>query len=710
MASLLNKVLNAMEQVVLEIVDTHLGSAKLVEGDTEWAKELFPNSYNQQLFTIDDEIPFLHDFLIDARVVWHGSDNGRVRSGFWTEITISKQELHLEAIAIKHGNYNLLVIANQREEFTCQQHTKQLARELLLSNERLYSQNEYLHTRLLSIFQQPHQAANILTTLTKVIEKAEFAVLIADGNLNAIIENSATLTLFEQDQPNTSTNSAPLEIIIQLLKNQIPEYERIVLTKSYWQGELCWMSPPSTLKWLKISLHPVKNHLNEVENWIIFANDISTVKYLTQRNEQLAFKDMLTELPNRFSFWQTLEKQITSSQPFYLLYIDINDFRRHNEFYGHDEGDKLLIEFGKRIQNVIKESDYIARVGGDEFAIILTNMKMQSSCEIALQRILEQIKKPFHSSKLESFNVSVSIGAASFPNDAQSAQELMKFVDLSAYNGKNKKKNSLQFYSTSMQEASHHLFKIERELRDAIKNNEFELFLQPIVDLKNNNIYKAEALIRWNHPTRGMVSPDNFIPIAEQTGLINAIGEWVIKETCLIAGKLKKLGYKIKLSMNLSPSQVTDAKLFSCFQKSVTQYDIDPSLLEIEVTEGVLVDDYSVAEKLLSKVRTLGSSVSVDDFGTGYSSLAYLKKLPLDFLKIDRSFIKDIVVDDNDKAIVRAVIAMAHSLNLRVIAEGVEVKEQLNFLVDNYCNSAQGYLFSRPIKYDDFVELLDSQL
>ena len=236
-----------------------------------------------------------------------------------------------------------------------------------------------------------------------------------------------------------------------------------------------------------------------------------------------------------------------------------------------------------------------------------------------------------------------------------------------------------------------------------------ELYLQPIINLQNNSIYKAEALIRWNHPQKGLVSPDNFIPIAEKTELIKAIGEWVIDQTCKIAEQINKLGYQIKISMNLSSSQVTDKNLFACLHRCVNNYDVDPKLLELEVTEGVLVDDYSVAEELLSKIRKLGLSVSVDDFGTGYSSLAYLKKLPLDFLKIDRSFIKDIVVDDNDKAIVRAVIAMAHSLNLNVIAEGVEDKEQLEFLVKNECNSAQGYYFSKPINYENFIGLLKNQ-
>ncbi|WP_281557326.1 phosphodiesterase [Thalassomonas sp. RHCl1] len=709
MTSQLNHVLNAMDQLVLEVIDSKSGTVKLLGGDNDWVKALFPQLCPQQSFTISDNTPFLLDFLHDARQVWLGQNDARIRSGLWTEVTENKTELHLEAIAIKKQQKNFLVITNQLEEFQLQQHTKQLARELLLSNDRLCIQNEYLHSRLLSIFKQPPQQSALPTTLTKIIENAEFCVIITDNELTPLVENSAARRLFKEDKPFQIQPDKPIDIILKLMKNQLPEYDRILSTKAHWNGELCWMSPPATLKWLKISLYPVKTKLNEVENWIVFANDISTIKYLVQRNEQLALQDMLTELPNRFSFWQTLEKHITSGKNFYLLYIDINNFRRHNEFYGHDEGDKLLVECGKRIKSMIKGSDFIARIGGDEFAIILTDIDHRKACEIAIQRIIDNTKKPFATSKGETFTVSISIGAANFPNDAQTAEDLMKFIDLSAYNGKKNNKNTIQFYSQSMRDTSHQLIQLEHELRLAIQNNELELYLQPIVDLAKSTITKAEALIRWNHPTKGLIGPDKFIPVAEKSDLIIAMGEWVIQRTCQMVKKLTKLGYRIKISMNLSSAQVTDNSLFSYLHSCVEKYKVDPCLLEVEVTEGVLVDDYSVANKLLSKVRTIGMSVSVDDFGTGYSSLSYLKQLPLDFLKIDRSFINDIVTDDNDKAIVRAVIALAHNLNLCVIAEGVETKEQLHFLTDNSCNSVQGYLFSRPVQFKNFVELLKNQ-
>lgn len=709
MTSLLYNVLNAMEQVVLEVVDSNVGTVKLVEGDSQWIYDLFPDSKNGQIFSINDDTPFLQDFLIDARLIWNSSNNGRVNSGFWTEVINGHKELHLEAIAIRQELHNILIISNQTEEFIYRQRTMQSARELLLQNDRLIEQNEYLHSRLLSILKRPNEQNNILSSLTKAIENAGFAVLITESDLTTIIANTAALNLFVQGNSASKKQSAPMDVIVQLLKNQLPEFDRIILTKSSWDGELCWMSPPSTLKWLKVALHPVLDELNEVKNWIIFANDISSVKYLIQRNEQLALQDMLTDLPNRIAFMQTLDMHIASKTPFYLLYVDINDFRRHNEFYGRDEGDKLLVEVSGRIKRTIKEADFIARVGGDEFAIILTNIDSQVCCQSVVDRIFDCASKSFTTGKSERFNISLSIGAASFPHDATNVEELMKFVDLSAFSGKQTKINSLQFYSQSMKDASHLLIEIEHELREAIKNKEFELHLQPIIDLERNKIVKAEALIRWNHPTKGLISPDKFISVAEKSGLIIIIGKWVINTACQMAERIKEMGYRIKVSMNLSPAQVCDESLFSYLHASVKRYKIDPALLELEITEGVLVDDYSITEKLLNKVRAIGMSVSIDDFGTGYSSLSYLKKLPLDFLKIDRSFVRDVANDDNDKAIVRAVIAMAHNLNLGVIAEGVETQEQLKFLSNNSCNSVQGYLFSKPVKFDSFIKLLGEQ-
>ncbi|XQW84286.1 putative bifunctional diguanylate cyclase/phosphodiesterase [Thalassotalea piscium] len=706
MTILLNNILSALAQVVFEVIDNKTDTFKLVAGQADWAQELFPELEKSSTVVINEDTAFLHDFLYDAKRIWNADKNGSLHSGFWTEVTKNRQEYHLEAIAIKQENYRLLLLINQSDEFKFRQNTLQSAREILLSNDHLVEQNQYLHNRILSILKKPSEQRHILIALTKAIENAGFGVVITNNKLHTIIENSATRSLFNQHNLPPNEIRKPVDIILSLMQNQLPEFERIMTTKSSWDGELCWILPPATLKWLKIAIYPVTNELNEIKNWIFFVNDISNVKYLAQHDEALGLQDILTKLPNRFGFWQTLEHKTTEKTPFYILYVDINEFRVHNECFGHDEGDKLLIDLSERIKSNLKESDYLARVGGDEFAVILANTDTQDACEQIIERIIDSVSIPFNTSKSESFNITISIGAANYPNDAESVEELMKFVDLSVYSGKHSKKNTIQFYSQAIKDASMQLIQIEQDLRNALKNNEFELYLQPIIDLESNKILKAEALIRWNHPTKGLVFPDQFISIAEKSELINTIGHWVINAVCFMIQQLCANNFKIKISMNLSPTQVLEEGLFTYLHRCVKKYEIDPSLFELEVTEGVLVNDYRVAEKLLSKVRAIGMSVSVDDFGTGYSSLSYLKKLPLDFVKIDQSFVKDIVVDDNDKAIVRAVIAMAHNLNLGVIAEGVETNDQLNFLKENSCNSVQGYLFSRPVQYDKFIKLL----
>ena len=706
MDSILSGVINSLQQVVLEVVDSSKGEVLHVAGDSKWGVDLFPQINNQAPFIIDEHTPFLQDFIIDAQQVWQEGGNNSIKSGFWTEVTASKCELHLEATAIKHNTHNILLITSLAEEFKARQDTLQSARELLISNDLLIEQNEYLHTRLLMIFKKPDQQKDMLLSLTKAIENAGFSVIITDDQFNTVIENSVTCTLFDQRHHTSEADGKSIEIILNLMKSQLPEFDRIISTKSEWEGELCWISPASTLKWLKIALYPVKTELNEIDHWIIFINDISNIKYLVQKNEQLALQDMLTKLPNRFSFWQTLEQKVIENNPFYLLYLDINKFRSHNEYYGHDGGDKLLIDLSERISSILKENDDIARVGGDEFAIILSNLNNQKECKAIIDRILKCTNKPFRSNQNETFNISLSIGAANYPNDASNVEELMKFVDLSAYTGKMRNKNSIQFYSQSIRDASLHIIELEKELRRAIKNNEFELYLQPIVNTEENSIKKAEVLIRWNHPVKGLIPPMEFIPEAEKSDLIIAIGHWVIKSACALAKQLFDNGYRIKISINLSPPQVLEENLFSFIHNCIKEYKVAPELLELEVTEGVLVNDYAIAEKLLSKIRAIGMTVSIDDFGTGYSSLSYLKKLPLDSVKIDKSFVNDIVIDENDKAIVKAIIAMAHNLHLGVTAEGVETDEQLNFLTKNDCNAVQGYLYSRPIEFDDFLMLL----
>jgi len=697
-----------LDIAIFEVVDQIDLTFIKLSGEAAWTSELIPNTSYHTPFSIEDDSPYLKDFLIDAEMIWGSHSNGKVKSGLWTEVLENRRELNLEATAIKQDDSCLLVISNGSEEFAYRQRTLQSARELMIANDKLEERHEYLHSRLLNILSKPKDSVEVFSTLSAAIENADFSVIILDEGFEPIIENSSVVELFECNDAGYQDYKKPSDIILKLLKGQVPESDRILETFSSWSGELCWMNPPQTLKWLKVALYPITQEPYGLKNWIIFIHDISGVKHLLQRNEMLTMQDMLTELPNRHAFWQTLKNKANLTAPFFLLYIDINDFRQMNEFYGHNEGDKLLVELSGRLQRELKRSDFVARVGGDEFAVILSDISDEASCQKVINRILDIADKPFVSENNNSYKVSLSIGAAGFPKDATTVEELMRFVDISAYNGRERNQNTVQFYSTELRESSTRRIKLEGELRNAIIHDQFVLLLQPILNLQCSTIVKVEALIRWHHPSNGVINPDEFIPIAEQSEIIVALGKWVIEKACEYLYELKKRGLSVKISINLSPIQIKDATLYPFIRDTLEKFDVSPGCLELEITEGVLVDDYPKVFKLLNEVKALGITVSVDDFGTGYSSLAYLKKLPLDYLKIDQSFVKDIATDESDKAIVLAVISMAHNLNLEVIAEGVETEEQRSFLLDSSCNSAQGFLFSRPVSFSEIVELLQS--
>jgi len=358
---------------------------------------------------------------------------------------------------------------------------------------------------------------------------------------------------------------------------------------------------------------------------------------------------------------------------------------------------------------LLDKNDLIARIGGNEFGVLLHNMNSQTRCERLANRMIEAIEHPFYNDNQQKILVGLNVGVANYPMDACNAEELMKLADLAMFNAKRETKSTIKLYSKSLKEASDKRLALEEALRKAIDEDQFELYLQPILDLKSGKIVKAEALLRWRTSDGILIGPDVFIPVAEQTGLIVPIGKWVIARATQMLSELKNIDVNLKISVNLSPRQIADRRLFNFILVSIQETHIPAKNLELELTEGVLIDNFNQVQRLLNAVRDLGISVSIDDFGTGYSSLAYLQKLPIDHLKIDRSFVRDLDNNDNDKAIVLAVIAMAHSLKISVIAEGVETQSQKEFLRDNKCDSVQGFLFSKAVPFEEFCSQLRDQ-
>lgn len=676
-------------------------------GDTPWLNTLLPLRPPTGEFTLGEQCAFLQDFLHDAIPLWQSGEASQLHSGIWTE-QIDDQMLRLEAIAANTEGTPYLIIMNMQQQFERQQRTLQQARELLLSNDRIVAQHEYIHERLEQALTAQTSLQQQQTAVMAAIEQAEGAVMITDAQLNPVLQNQRAYRLFELDNQG-SEQTAPTEVLLKLFRQQYPEYDRILATRSSWRGELYFHKPPHWNKWFRVAIHPVMDEHAGKLQWLILATDVTRLKHLLQHNEKLTLYDAVTHLPNRQSFWQYLQDVIGNKQRFYLIYIDIHHFKRINELHGHMTGDVMLKQVGERLMGALHEDDMLARVGGAEFAAILTDCPTRQQCQMRIQRLIDAMASPFYVDDEHKHSMTLNLGAASYPHDGVSAEDLMKFADLARHASKQSLKSQVEFYSQQLQETSRRRIQLEQALRDAIEQNQFELYLQPMLDLQGGQIVKAEALLRWHTKDGTLANPAEFIPIAEQSGLIVPIGKWVMSEACRILAKLDEQGFPIKLSINLSPRQITDRQLFDDLRARIDESGVDPTRLELELTEGVLVDNYETVQYLLTEFRNLGITVAIDDFGTGYSSLAYLKRLPIDSLKIDRSFVQDLDVNEHDKAIVLAVIAMAHSLKLRVIAEGVETEPQRAFLRDNQCDNAQGFLFSQPKPFDAFLSLLRSK-
>lgn len=684
-----------------------------------WLTALIPEADKSDvteinIFEYQDSCAYLNDFLLDAEEFWISAEEGEIQSGIWRE-QIAEKDFYLEARAIISQGSCYLLISDVKKEYQRQQQTLQVARELLLSNDKIVAQHDHVFDRLESLLANSIEVHEPNGPLQLALHKSELGIAILDGQLNLLTSNNALYQMF--DIAKHITKQSPERILLQLFENQYPEYQRVLSTKSSWSGELYWLNPTTRGSWFKMSIHPICHSEKQLTFWLLSISDISQLKYLLKRNEKLSHFDVLTELPNRQNFCSQLNQQIKKGLPFYVLYIEIKQFKKINELHGHLVGDNVIKELSLRLRATIGSEDILARIGGTEFALITHNDVGSDAatevnhqiCELLSDELISAVSQPFYTEQGHQCEVGLNIGAANYPVDADIVEDLMKYADLAMFEAKKQQRSSLQFYSKALKDASQQRIELENALRCALENKEFELYFQPIYDLQTNNIIKAEALIRWNRPLVGMISPDNFIPMAEQTGLIVAIGKWVIKETCAKLASLQANNLAIKLCINLSPRQINDRQLLDFIINCVDAFAISPQLLELELTEGVLVDNFIKVQHLLSEVRKLGISVSIDDFGTGYSSLSYLQKLPIDQLKIDRSFIKDLHHNENDRALVLAVIAMAHSLKLGVIAEGVETIQQKEFLQLNKANIAQGFLFSHPVPFEQLISMLGAQ-
>ncbi|MGC5327513.1 sensor domain-containing protein [Brevibacillus sp. SYSU BS000544] len=430
----------------------------------------------------------------------------------------------------------------------------------------------------------------------------------------------------------------------------------------------------------------------------------------------MAYHDPLTNLMNRRKFIENLSQAIEHAEANHekvaVMFLDLDRFKQINDSLGHSVGDKLLTAVTHRLQNevLVNQNCSLYRVGGDEFIILVPDVKDEVEISCLAKKILALFTGALYLDEQEFF-ITASVGISLYPENGTNGEELMKNADTAMYYAKNHGRNTFKLYTPEMNAKYNEHLMLEVELRKAIKNNELYLVYQPKVDIRTGEMVGMEALLRWNHATLGYVSPATFIPIAEETGFIVTLGEWVLHTACLQNKKWIDEGYEpMRISVNVSALQFQRVNFIETVRRVIQSTGIDPNYVELEITENSIMDNTEECIETLAKVRELGITISIDDFGTGYSSLSYLKRFPINTLKIDQSFVRDVMADPDDVAIVKAIINLAHNLNLQVIAEGVETQEVFDFLCDQQCDQIQGYYISMPLTVDDFRDLLEKQL
>ena len=462
--------------------------------------------------------------------------------------------------------------------------------------------------------------------------------------------------------------------------------------------------------WNHLYIAPVTDALGKVTHFVASQYDITETRNYQEALRHLATHDSLTGLPNRALLLDRLRQATAVAQrhgsQVWVVFLDLDRFKVFNDSLGHLAGDIFLKNIADRLSGVLRQTDTVARLGSDEFVLSLSEQPGTQLNFLLLDRIVHAVTESMQFGQKEYF-LTCSMGVATYPDDGADADLLIERADMAMFQAKERGRNNYQFYTADMNARVLERLRIDIALRTALEHGEFHLHYQPQLDIESGQVVGMEALLRWQHPDMGMVYPDRFIPVAEETGMIVPIGAWVLRTACRQIRALHEAGFPaMRVAVNLSARQFGHSDLVSSIEAALAEAGIAPRFLEIELTESLVMKDVEQAVDILKDLKRLGVTLSIDDFGTGYSSLAYLKRFPIDILKIDRSFVSDITSDPDDAAIVACIISLAHNLRLQVIAEGVETREQLGYLRQEGCDQMQGYYFSKPVPYEAFLALM----
>ena len=545
-----------------------------------------------------------------------------------------------------------------------------------------------------------------LSLAKNVIEHANEAVVVTD--LNAVIEevNDAYIKVSGYSREDViGVNPKILQSGHHDKQFYMAMWKSIIDTGS-WEGEMWDRRKSGEVYPKNLSISTVYDDQGQACKYVGIFSDITERKETERQLKHLAYYDALTSLPNRVMFYDRLQQAVSSAKRddhlLAIMMVDLDRFKHVNDTLGHDAGDEVLVVVAKQLKSLLRDSDTVSRIGGDEFKIILTDIKSPEEASIVAQKIIDTLRQPIQL-KGKMATIGASIGIAIYPEDGNEIDQLIKYADMALYKAKESGRDCYLYFSNDFQTQILDHIEMESDMKKAMALGEFSLHYQPKINLHNDSLSGMESLIRWQHPEKGLIPPDQFIPFAEETGLIIPLGEWILNTACQqLRLWSKDLEQPLNLAINLSALQFQQKDFVHTMKKIIDTHGIDPKNLELEITESMVMADVDKAIVIMKQLRDLGLKLAIDDFGTGYSSLSYLKKFPINTLKIDRSFVRELTVDSKDAAMVKAIISMAKDLDVDVVAEGVETKEQLDFLKMHGCHYVQGFYFSKPLNVEDF--------